>query len=97
MNIVRINRHIGVNPGCQLLGKPRGETMKVNTRLILLLRPIVDIISFNLVVETEYFGESLLHHHSFDFHCLTNFAKVSICPGWFLFGVSYYVNVQFTP
>ena len=34
--------------------------------------------------------------HSFDFHCLTNFTKGIHCAR-FLFGVRYYVNVQFTP
>ena len=35
--------------------------------------------------------------HTFDFHCLTNFAKVSICRRWSPFGVSNYVNFQCTP
>ena len=34
--------------------------------------------------------------HSFDFRCLKNLTKISICRGWFLFGVSYQVNIQFT-
>ena len=34
---------------------------------------------------------------SFDFHYLTNFGKVSVCCARLLFGVCYYVNVQFTP
>ena len=36
--------------------------------------------------------------HSFDVHCLTNFAKnVNLSLMFFCFGVSYYVNFQLKP
>ena len=35
--------------------------------------------------------------HSFDFHCIINLRKISICCTSHLFAVCYYVNVQFIP
>ena len=37
--------------------------------------------------------------HSLAFHCLALLIlqNISICCGWFLFTMSYYVNVPFTP
>ena len=45
----------------------------------------------------EYSHSNSNFAHPFDFDCLINFAKISICRRWFLFGVSYYVNFQFIP